>query len=142
MIPSRNPPRPSDSVVLAQAPVAVAGRASAPRPGWEKGMTTIGIPLYDGVDLLDFAGPLEMFGWVNTAAHIKPGQQIEVSLLAETPGEITTRAGQLTVKVCHAFADAGQLDVLWVPGADPRALACQIKGADKSPTPLIRFLRA
>jgi transcriptional regulator GlxA family with amidase domain len=106
-------------------------------------MTPIGIPLYDGVDLLDFAGPLEMFGWVNTAAHIEPGQEVDVRLLAEkAPGEIKTRADQLTVKVCHAFADVGQLDVLWVPGADPSALACQIKGADTNPTPLIRFLRA
>jgi transcriptional regulator GlxA family with amidase domain len=105
-------------------------------------MTTIGIPLYDGVDLLDFAGPLEMFGWVNTAQHIKPGQKIDVRLLAETPGEITTRAGQLTVNVCHAFAGAGQLDVLWVPGGDPDVLAHLIEGADSDPTPLIRFLRA
>jgi transcriptional regulator GlxA family with amidase domain len=97
-------------------------------------MTTIGIPLYDDVDLLDFAGPLEMFSWA--------GKELEVRLLAEKgPGKITTRRKQLTIDVEHSFADAAQLDVLWVPGGEPPALAKIIKDADTKPTPLIQFLR-
>jgi transcriptional regulator GlxA family with amidase domain len=90
-------------------------------------MTTIGIPVYDGVDLLDVAGPHEMFGWVNSADGLEPGQEVDVKLLAERAGEITTRDG-VVFKIAHDFASAGQLDVLWVPGGAPDALHRLIQG--------------
>jgi cyclohexyl-isocyanide hydratase len=84
-------------------------------------MITIGIPVYDQVDLLDVTAPYEIFQWMN-----EYGAQVDVQLIAETAGEITTRRGSanlgLTFKATQSFVSAGQLDVLWVPGGDPGAL--------------------
>jgi cyclohexyl-isocyanide hydratase len=77
----------------------------------------IGIPVYQKVDLLDVTGPHEMFGWMSTY-----GQDVEVQVIAETAGNITTRDG-FTFNAPVAFADVTKLDVLWVPGGDPSALA-------------------
>ena len=72
----------------------------------------IGIPVYDGVDLLDVAGPYEMFGWAG----------LDVRLFAEKSGAIATRAG-VVFQVSAEFAGAPAFDVLWTPGGDPAALA-------------------
>jgi cyclohexyl-isocyanide hydratase len=79
---------------------------------------TIGIPVYDGVDLLDVAGPHEMLGWMNEAG--KP-PRVALHLIAEEAGEVTTRDG-VTLKAPVGFAEAPKLDVLWVPGGDVEAL--------------------
>jgi transcriptional regulator GlxA family with amidase domain len=73
----------------------------------------IGIPVYDDVDLLDVAGPREVLTWMDP--------KVEVRLIARQPGPITTRDG-LTMIAPFGFADTPQLDVLWVPGANPGAL--------------------
>jgi transcriptional regulator GlxA family with amidase domain len=72
----------------------------------------IGIPLYDGVDVLDVTGPFEMFDWAG----------FEVQLCAHKRGPITCRGG-IVIQVEHTFARAKQYDVLWTPGGDPGALA-------------------
>jgi cyclohexyl-isocyanide hydratase len=77
----------------------------------------IGIPVYQKVDLLDVTGPHEMFGWMGAY-----GQPAEVQLIAETAGDVTTRDG-FTFKAPLGFGDVTALDVLWVPGGDPAALA-------------------
>lgn len=80
----------------------------------------IGIPVYEGVDLLDVMGPYEMFKWA------KPSNfDIEVLLIGETLRWVTTRDG-VTFMPHTSFrqierADT-QLDVIWVPGGDPTAL--------------------
>jgi transcriptional regulator GlxA family with amidase domain len=99
-------------------------------------MATIGIPVYPGVDLLDFAGPHEMFGWVNSSESLRPGDHVDVQLLSEDAQDVTTRDG-VTVKIPHSFADAPQLDVVWVPGGDPEELSRIIQGQG----PLIEFLK-
>lgn len=80
-------------------------------------MITIGIPVYDKVDLLDVTGPHELFMWMNA-----PDFPVEVRLLAAEARDVTTRDG-FTFKAPCAFADVTALDVLWVPGGDPEALA-------------------
>jgi transcriptional regulator GlxA family with amidase domain len=84
-------------------------------------MITIGIPVYEQVDLLDVTGPYEMFQWVN-----EYGPPVDVQLIAETAGEVTSRKGSspagMTFKARYGFADVTALDVLWVPGGDPGAL--------------------
>jgi transcriptional regulator GlxA family with amidase domain len=77
---------------------------------------TIGMPVYPGVDLLDVTGPFEMLNWMNQA-----GRPVEVLLIAEQAGEVTTRDG-FTFKAPMSFATAPRLDVLWVPGGAPAAL--------------------
>ena len=107
-------------------------------------MTTIGIPVYPGVDLLDFAGPHEMFSWVNSSRNLPPGERIDVQLLSEGAQEVTTRGDDVivkgvTVKIAHSFADAGQFDVIWVPGGHPQSLRDIIQGQE--PRPVIEFLK-
>ncbi len=87
----------------------MASRAKKKKKGPE---ITIGIPVYRGVDMLDVVGPYEMFSWAG----------LDVRLVAETRGRIVCRGG-LTIHAPTAFKDAGQFDVLWVPGGDPPALA-------------------
>lgn len=77
----------------------------------------IGIPVYDKVDLLDVTGPHEIFSWMSPY-----GLATEVQLIAEKAGEITTRDG-FTFKAPVSFDSAARLDVLWVPGGDPKVLA-------------------
>ena len=51
----------------------------------------IGMPVYEGVDLLDVTGPYEMFGWAD----------LEVRLFAEAPGRICRNAAQLG-RICRS----------------------------------------
>jgi cyclohexyl-isocyanide hydratase len=85
----------------------------------------IGIPVYEDVDLLDVAGPYEMFKWMNQA-----GTDVDVTIIAEAPGQITTRDG-LTFCATKGFNQVDSLDVLWVPGGDPPALKRLMIGPDR-----------
>lgn len=71
----------------------------------------IGIPVYDGVDMLDVAGPFEMFGWA----------KFDVEIVAAEPGLKQFRAG-FRYEVTKSFAECTQYDAVWVPGGDPPAL--------------------
>jgi len=78
----------------------------------------VGIPIYEKVDVLDVAGPYEIFNWMKQSA---PALKAEVYLIAEKPGLIKTRDG-LAMKPHKIFSEVPKLDVLWVPGGDPSAL--------------------
>jgi transcriptional regulator GlxA family with amidase domain len=71
----------------------------------------IGMPAYDAVDMLDVAGPFEMFSWAGLA----------VELVAEKSGPLNFRDG-FSFNVDKTFGEAGAWDVLWVPGGDQAAL--------------------
>jgi cyclohexyl-isocyanide hydratase len=77
-------------------------------------MTSIVMPVYKDVDMLDVAGPYEMFTWAGISVH----------LVAEKPGSLNFRKG-FSFQVDKSFedAEAGKYDALWVPGGDPPALA-------------------
>jgi transcriptional regulator GlxA family with amidase domain len=72
----------------------------------------VGIPVYDDVDLLDVAGPFEMFTWAG----------LDIEIVAHARGLFRFRKG-FYFEVLKTFGDAGAYDVLWVPGGDPDALA-------------------
>jgi transcriptional regulator GlxA family with amidase domain len=72
----------------------------------------IGVPVYDGVDLLDMSGPFEMFHWAG----------FEIDLLAEAPG-LKTSGSHFTFSAPRGFAEARAYDAIWVPGGEPTALA-------------------
>jgi transcriptional regulator GlxA family with amidase domain len=72
----------------------------------------IGIPAYDGVDLLDMSGPYEMFHWAG----------FEIDLLAASPGLKTSCSG-LSFSVPRGFAEARPYDAIWAPGGEPEAIA-------------------
>ena len=88
----------------------------------------IGIPAYDGVDLLDMTGPFEMFHWAG----------FEMDLLATEPGLKTSGSG-LTFSAPRGFGEARSYDAIWVPGGEPAALAGMI---DDSAHPYLDFLKA
>ena len=88
----------------------------------------IGMPVYQGVDLLDVAGPHEIFKWMSLP--------VEVELVAEKAGDITTRDG-FTFKAGKSFANASKFDVLWVPGGAPEALKRELK----KPSKYLAFLK-
>jgi transcriptional regulator GlxA family with amidase domain len=89
----------------------------------------IGIPVYPMVDLLDVAGPREVFFWMQALAP--PETRYEVLVLAETRAAVPTHAG-LPIVPDRTFdefaASGGRLDLLWVPGAADVTLAPMLGG--------------
>jgi transcriptional regulator GlxA family with amidase domain len=81
---------------------------------------TVGIFLFDNVEVLDFAGPFEVF---STAARVKsrlkPGapKPFEVVTVAEGMRPIQARGG-LLVQPGFDFADHPAIDILIIPGGD------------------------
>lgn len=73
----------------------------------------VAILLYEGVELLDFAGPGEVFA--------AGGGEFEVYTVAASAEPITSQ-GFVRVTPEHAFADAPPPDVLVVPGGNVRAV--------------------
>lgn len=69
----------------------------------------IGIPVYEKVDLLDVAGPYEMFNWVPKS------KQVEAVILSEDGGPVTSVNG-VRFDAHFSFSDSPPIDVLWVPG--------------------------
>ncbi len=87
----------------------------------------IGIPVYDDVNMLDVAGPFEMFDWA----------AFDVELVAEKSGSKRFRSRGFPFDVARTFADNERYDAIWVPGGDPQALALIINNGNG---PYIRFL--
>jgi transcriptional regulator GlxA family with amidase domain len=87
----------------------------------------VGILLFDDVEVLDFAGPYEVF---TTASRMRAREAdgvtpFRVVTVARHGGIVRARAG-LVVQADHAFADAPPIDVLIVPGGVvDGALACR-----------------
>jgi len=77
-------------------------------------MRTVGIFIFDEVEVLDFAGPFEVF---STAARIAGGETpaFRVITVGESKDTVKTRGG-LRVDASFSLADHPQLDVLIVPG--------------------------
>ena len=79
---------------------------------------TVGIYLYDEVEVLDFAGPFEVFG---TAARVHARQHPQdpplfiVKTIAATRHLISARGG-LQVQPHWQFHDHPHLDILLIPG--------------------------
>src|SRR5262249_55059194 len=68
------------------------------------------ILIFDGVEIIDYTGPYEVFGASN----------FDVYTVAATPDPVTTAMGMKVVPK-YTFADAPQPDVLVVPGGSVRA---------------------
>lgn len=67
----------------------------------------VGIVLFDGVQIIDFAAPYEVFGTAGFG----------VATVSADGGPVTTAMG-LKVTPDHSFADAPEFDLLVVPGGD------------------------
>lgn len=80
----------------------------------------VGILLFDNVEVLDFAGPFEVFSRTRLQPGVEArrsdeGAPFRVFTVARTRDPITATGG-LTVVPRHGFADAPRIDLLVVPG--------------------------
>ena len=89
----------------------VASLPHAPRPAESqaKRLRTVAILVFDGVELLDFAGPAEVF------IVARNGSAYRVFTVAEAKGPVRTMGG-LTLQPDYSIDDAPQPDILVVPG--------------------------
>src|SRR5271165_4500710 len=76
----------------------------------------LGIPVYEGVDLLEIAGSYELFTWVD------PSKGLE-TVIVSADGRPVTNMNGVRFEAHASFAETSALDVLWVPGGDPNVLA-------------------
>lgn len=95
----------------------------------------IGIPIYEGVNLLDVAGPLEMFTWA--ARDKSTGGKLNTILISED-GQPVKTMNDVALGAHASFAEALALDILWVPGGDVDALRKLMASPDN---PYLAYLR-
>lgn len=80
----------------------------------------LGIYVFDEVEVLDFAGPFEVFSTATRVARrLEPSAPppFTVTLVADTPRAVRARGG-LRVACSASFADHPPFDVLVVPGGE------------------------
>jgi len=80
----------------------------------------VGILLFDDVEVLDFAGPFEVFSRTRlvpgaASRRSEDSAPFRVFTIAEGPGPVVATGG-LRVLPHHTFADAPAVDLLVVPG--------------------------
>jgi putative intracellular protease/amidase len=67
----------------------------------------LGMVLFDGFELLDVFGPLEMFGMLK--------DRVEILMIADKAGPVRSGAGPQAI-ADYGFADAPKLDIVMIPG--------------------------
>lgn len=67
----------------------------------------LGMVVFEGFELLDTFGPLEMFGTLP--------DKVTIFMIGEKPGTVRSSAGP-AVLIDHAFHTAPKLDILMIPG--------------------------
>lgn len=84
----------------------------------------IGIPVYDGVDLLDVAVPLELFDWMSKIEPtVDPTARKRIVKLVSVDGpSVKALCGLSIGGDLPPLEEAGDFDLLWVPGGDPDRL--------------------
>jgi transcriptional regulator GlxA family with amidase domain len=86
----------------------------------EDARRTVGILIFDDVEVLDFAGPFEVFSRTRTVAgsdsrRTDDSAPFETFTLARSRGAVTAIGG-LTVTPRYSWTDAPPIDILVVPG--------------------------
>jgi transcriptional regulator GlxA family with amidase domain len=81
---------------------------------------TVGILIFDDVEVLDFAGPFEVFSRTRTVAgadsrRADDSAPFEVFTVARTR-DVVTATGGLKVLPRYCWADAPRIDILVIPG--------------------------
>lgn len=81
------------------------------------GIKTVGIVLFEDVELLDFTGPFEVF----SAVRLDEARRSEESspfrgVLVSERGGVTLATGGMRVIADHSFVDCPRLDIIVVPG--------------------------
>jgi transcriptional regulator GlxA family with amidase domain len=82
----------------------------------EQATRLAGIVMFDGVEVLDFAGPFEVFTVGGRAAAEQGGDSLLQPVLISESGGTVTCTGNLRVETDYAIDDAPALGLLLVPG--------------------------
>ncbi|HJQ23617.1 MAG TPA: DJ-1/PfpI family protein [Blastocatellia bacterium] len=95
----------------------------------ENNVYRIGIPIYNGVDLMDVAAPYEIFNWMGTYWEQDPvaPRSVKVELLAASCRTVRTRDGMILTPDATFNEVEDYLDLLWVPGGGPDQLSVMMK---------------
>lgn len=85
--------------------------------GLDMNRMRVGILLFTDIEVLDFAGPYEVFTVVrlNEDKRREEASPFDVKLIAETAQPIMTSAGMRVIPDC-TMDDAPPLDILVIPG--------------------------
>ena len=106
---------------LAAAAVAglAIGSAVLPSHAADPPRKKVAILLFDGVEIIDYTGPYEVFGT----------EKYDVYTVAASKAAVTTNMG-MTVEPKYSYADAPQADVLVVPGGYTPKIRADAKTLD------------
>lgn len=86
----------------------------------EAGKIRVAILVYPDVELLDFAGPSEVFG---------NSKYFQVYTVAAVPGKLSTKSSTLSINPDFTIANAPQPDILVIPGGPMKNI--ELIGADQ-----------
>src|SRR5262245_32517129 len=81
----------------------------------------VGVVAYEGVEMLDLAGPVEVFAAAGGRLRIDGHPLFEVVVVAPQPGKVTSM-GCVTIEPAFTCADAPPIDLLVIPGGEIGAL--------------------
>ena len=99
--------------------VAFSARASQPRATYTR---NVAIVLYEGVELLDFAGPGEVFQAAGGIGAVDGDRAFRVYTVAVSKEPLTSQ-GFVKVTTEFSFADAPRPDIVVIPGGASNRLS-------------------
>ena len=82
----------------------------------ERHVRTVGILIFDDVEVLDFCGPFEVFSVARPAGEDADDARLFRALTIAPEARLVTCRGGLLVQPHHSIADHPPLDILVVPG--------------------------
>jgi transcriptional regulator GlxA family with amidase domain len=82
----------------------------------ERRVRTVGILIFDDVEVLDFCGPFEVFSVARPAGENADEARLFRALTIAPEARLVTCRGGLLVQPHHSIADHPPLDILVVPG--------------------------
>ncbi|MBI1851490.1 MAG: DJ-1/PfpI family protein [Planctomycetes bacterium] len=100
--------------------IAATGNADEANPPFHT--LRVGIVVYEGVELLDFAGPTEVFDAAKGQAGVDDVPWFEILTVCPTEGPVSTN-GSVVLEPRFTPRNCPPLDVLVVPGGETGALA-------------------
>jgi transcriptional regulator GlxA family with amidase domain len=121
MAPTEHPsPAPPAPQARPDEPQATPETAASHGPEQKPDRKTVGILIFDNVEVLDFAGPFEVFSRTRltpgaAARRSEASAPFEVFTVAPAHRQVTA-VGGLVVVPRYSFADAPPIDLLVVPG--------------------------
>lgn len=104
----------ADPAVVGPAPAALGADVPAP-PAAPRAPRKVAIVVYDGVEILDLAGPAEVLQVAGGLAGVDGASALELYLVARTAAPVTAQ-GFITITPHHAIADAPPPDLVIIPG--------------------------